>query len=520
MVNHFRISFICLITLILLIFPSGTVLTQVKAQKSDDLEDIVNIDFRIDVRIFTIMAALNAAGFDFERKGVEMSAVRVAVRDQLKNLDKDLLFRLKSFYRNWSPSQVQTIQSAYTSLALLIQGPPDFAFQKNAPDIPGEALQVTGFSKLLPEFYKKGELEKLWTQYREDYIAEIDKYRPVIKNVIHETVAYFRIPARVILDRQIILIPDLLSFHNVVNARNLEKTYYIIVGPTDDAESNYYQLQHEYLHFLVDPLIQKYGGQLMNLRSLIDLADDQPYMSDEFRGRFLLVVGESLIEALLAHFHPPEDIEAHEVELFRKGFIFAPAFIRALDQYIQSPDIRLPLYLESTFNSLSIKMIDSDEKRIDQIRRRLIRERVNIEKTQQKQLEEQERIQKNQDQFRVAGQLINDGEFEKAEIILNQLLVQEPDNGNIYFYLAQIHGQRKENSKALEFYLKASSSVNVQNWVRAWSFVRAGRHFAAEGKFEEARQMFEQVLRLDGDLRGAVEDARELIDRLPEKKFQ
>ena len=33
-------------------------------------------------------------------------------------------------------------------------------------------------------------------------------------------------------------------------------------GPADDPASNYVQLQHEYLHFLVDPLVEKYGGTI------------------------------------------------------------------------------------------------------------------------------------------------------------------------------------------------------------------------------------------------------------------
>jgi len=494
------------------------VLAQLTPSQADTLEDIVNIDFRVDIRLFTVMAALNVAGFDFERPGAEMSPTRIALRKELENLDPDLKIRLKSFHRSWSPSRAQSIQSAYTSLALLIGGPPDFELLDNLTDIPGEAIQISGFSELLPEFYRKASIESLWEKYRPVYIRELEKYRPVAKKVVIDTLKYFRIPARVVLDRQIIIMPDLLGYQDIVNARNLEKTYYIVVGPTEKAESNYYQLQHEYLHFLIDPLIRKYGGRLMELRTLLDLADDQPGISSEFRGRFLLIVGESLIEALLSRFHPPENLEAHEVRLSRQGFIFTPAFIRALDEFEKTPEIRLPLFLAKTFNALSESVIEDDQKRITRIRKLLVREQSAAEAARQRELEEQQRRQAARNRFNAAGLMIRQGEWEKARTILEELLAEDPENGNIFFYLAQIEAHGRHYDKALELYLRTVEAPNVPAWVRARALLQVGRFYANDGKFKEARQVFNQVLQLEGDLKGAAKEARELLNRLPADK--
>ncbi len=38
-------------------------------QSSDSVESLVNMKLTVDVRIFTVMAALNAAGFDYETPG-------------------------------------------------------------------------------------------------------------------------------------------------------------------------------------------------------------------------------------------------------------------------------------------------------------------------------------------------------------------------------------------------------------------------------------------------------------------
>jgi tetratricopeptide (TPR) repeat protein len=189
----------------------------------------------------------------------------------------------------------------------------------------------------------------------------------------------------------------------------------------------------------------------------------------------------------------------------------------ALDRFDETPDIRLPLYLENIFQKLTEDMINADNERIMEIRKRLVREQYAAEEARQKQIEEQKRIQDAQDKFKAAGQMINEGDFDTAEALLRELLEQDPDNGNVLFYLAQVYAQRQDYDQALEYYLKASDSGKIQDWVRAWSLLRAGRYYAAKQNYEEARRIFEQVLKLDGDLRGALEEAEQLIGRLPKE---
>ena len=83
-------------------------------------------------------------------------------------------------------------------------------------------------------------------------------------------------------------------------------------------------------------------------------------------------------------------------------------------------------------------MIKEEQVRIRQIRSRIIREKNAADEARQKQVAEQERLQNFQSQFNTAGQLINVGEFDKAEEILKGLLTQDPDNGNIQFYLVHL----------------------------------------------------------------------------------
>lgn len=510
-------------------FGAGTLLVSAQqsqpaanqTQQRDRLEDVVNIDLRSDVRLFTVMAAVNAAGFSYEIPGKEMSAVRLAVRDELNKVPRETLSRLRVFYTTHSFRRKPAAHSAYTSLALMLSGPPEFGFRADSPHIPDDVQRIVGFEELLSLFYEEAGLEEMWRRYRADYDSELEMYRPVVKDVIRQTLEYFRIPARIVLDRQIVLMPDLLGYQDVVNARNLDRAYYIVVGPADDPASNYVQLQHEYLHFLVDPLVEKYGGTILKSKQLLSMSHDQPELGADFRDRYLLIVGESLIEALLGRLHPVEDLERSQVDLFRRGLIFVPYFWRELETYEQSPELSLPTYLETIFSNISVSEVEKDAEVIAENEKKYLEEQ---EKREAQLAEDQARIEAaraHEDLIRTnlkeAGELIAQKRYAEAEVRLVALLESDPGNANAHFYLAQIAGQQGRYKDSLDQYVKVEQAEVVDLWIRAVSMVRIGRILAHQGDYVAARAKFEQVLQLEGDLRGARENAEESLAQLPEQ---
>src|SRR6184192_3245391 len=83
-----------------------------------------NVIVQPDQRLFTTMAALNAAGFDVEF-GSEYHPVREAVRKYAKEVDPDLLDRLKAFYNSHKGGDGDDAQLAkYISLAVSISDSP------------------------------------------------------------------------------------------------------------------------------------------------------------------------------------------------------------------------------------------------------------------------------------------------------------------------------------------------------------------------------------------------------------
>src|SRR4051812_45660587 len=77
-----------------------------------------SVTIQPDLRVFTTMAALNAAGFDVEFAS-DYHPVRQAVRKYASEVDSDLLARLKTFYQTHKDKETDQEQLAkYISLAV------------------------------------------------------------------------------------------------------------------------------------------------------------------------------------------------------------------------------------------------------------------------------------------------------------------------------------------------------------------------------------------------------------------
>ncbi len=483
----------------------------------EDPTSLLNIRFQEDVRVFTVMAALNVAGFDYERSGMEMSHVRREVRDQLGSLDPVLLARLRNFFQDHLsevPLSEQHID--YTSLALILTQPPDFDLNLPEQELPAGVWRVKGFEALLQEFFLKGQIATIWEGQRQYYKSELAGYLPVLRRAVKESLDYFRVPVRVMMDRHILLIPDLLNAHEIVNARNLERVYYIVVGPTRDPSNNFRQLQHEYLHSLVDPLIAQSAQMLQELEELLNVAQSQHRIRPALQNKFLLVVAESLIEALQIRLRKPEGeaLDREIVRLFREGLIFTPLFHRQLIEYETNELLSLPTFSEIILKSIGPSIIRDDLQDVASLEQKHREQDVAKKVAFEKEQEEVRLHNVGVRTLREAGRMIGEKQFAAAEALLEELLLDDPTNGSAFFYLGQIASQTGRYEDSYEWYLRATGS-SVEDWVKAWSFVRMGRIAASRGDFQEARGHFEASLALEGDLKGAREDARQLIEKLP-----
>src|SRR5258708_3284248 len=125
-----------------------------------------NVTITPDLRLFTTMAALNAAGFDVEF-GSQYHPVRDAARKYASEVDADLISRLKEFYAFHKGKETGEEQlPKYISLAVNVGDAPNFKPLTREEYLPPDARSVVGFADLMREFYDKAHLSQHWYELR------------------------------------------------------------------------------------------------------------------------------------------------------------------------------------------------------------------------------------------------------------------------------------------------------------------------------------------------------------------
>src|SRR5204863_2119750 len=107
-----------------------------------------NVRIDADVRTFVVMAALNAAGFDYETGGQPLSPARAELRKDLAKLDPQVRDKLAAFYKAHRRAGVDEAADAarYQALSLLMTQPPAFnIYQSNERAIPEDVQSLLDF---------------------------------------------------------------------------------------------------------------------------------------------------------------------------------------------------------------------------------------------------------------------------------------------------------------------------------------------------------------------------------------
>ena len=475
---------------------------------AQQLQDLVNIDFVADVRLFTVMSAINAGGFDYEA-GPLMHPVRGRVRDKLKSLNPELARRLRDFYvAHHAPNTPQREIAGYTSLALLLSDPPRFEITLPPPDIPSDVREVIGFEQVLPPFYQEAGLEQLWSEVRPEYEAEIEKYKPVVLQSVLQSQQYLRTETRMALDRQILFMPDLMSAYGLSNSRIVKNLYYLIVGPADSPEKNLHNVRHEYLHFLLDPIMEKNGLAIVQQQEVLKLIEDRPEVLERFGKDLRLLNTESLIEAVQLRIEQPQDIQAQLSQLYVAGNVLIYHYYEQLEEF-EKATISFPEYLPSVIQAFSLK-------REAARRERLSAERAAVRQKQEQEAQRARDQAERSDMLGQVGLLLQKKDHAAAERLLLALRGKKPDDPPVLFSLGQIELQKQNPAAAEAFLKKVIDHPAAPPWMGAWSRVYLARAYLMLDRLGDARDQLRQVTELSGDLRGAAEEAGKRLADLPQ----
>ncbi|MGA7412841.1 MAG: hypothetical protein WBW33_20365, partial [Bryobacteraceae bacterium] len=157
---------------------------------SPPAQDAGENQFDANITLFSVMAAINAAGFD---AGINAPInahfqVRDQIRAELAKRTIPCLSELRAFYSQHKKPTETADLSQYISFALLADGPPDFPI--HSVDLPEDVAALRGFGELLTRFYKEANLAELWNRSQPAYNKALGEFQPPILSAVLEANAY------------------------------------------------------------------------------------------------------------------------------------------------------------------------------------------------------------------------------------------------------------------------------------------------------------------------------------------
>jgi tetratricopeptide (TPR) repeat protein len=283
-------------------------------------------------QIFSVMCALDAAGFAADESTLSEMPSRLALRGELLKLQGPATDALRQFYRDYALADPGETLSRYITFSLVIGPSPNFTFLLDHDVLPPDALTIEGFQEVLANFYREAHLDLRWASVEPEYNRAIERYQSPVRRVVTVSDAYLReIYKPRYAHSFTVYIEPLVG--NRTNFRNNGNHYAIVVdGGPQFPEAD---VRHAYLHFLLDPLPLKYRESVMKKRGLLNIAARAPRLSAEYKNDFMAYADECLIKAVelrIRHLKPDKE-EAVLAEDDQAGFIMVRSFVVQLRKF-------------------------------------------------------------------------------------------------------------------------------------------------------------------------------------------
>jgi len=307
--------------------------------------------------LFTVLTAINAAGYDAEIDNPEGSPIRKAGRDYIQSLDLDLV-ELRGFVRAHHKPDPGADLSQYISYALVVNGPPEFGARYNSATVPPDVDALFGLTPLIQKFYKDAHIADIWQKVQPAYDQMIGRIQKPVMAAVLQVNAYLRQDTAGYLGRNFQVYVDLMGAPNQVQSRSYVDDYFVVVTPAPEPAAD--QIRHAYLHYLLDILPMKYTETVQSKHALEDYALGSPVLEEQYKGDFPLLMTECLIKAIESRL---DRNPAAPEQAMREGFVITPALAELLPEF-EKQEQSMRIYYPAMIDSIDLKR---EEKRLDHI---------------------------------------------------------------------------------------------------------------------------------------------------------
>ncbi len=439
-----------------------------------------NVGLEASEEIFSLLAALNAAGYDTGLAAGTVDETREDVRSELAQRNLPVLPQLQKFYSDHRIAGNSGAElGQYLSLGLLLGPPPDFHLTVPTSDLPPDAKAVAGLVPLLKKFYAEANLVELWRKFQPCYNAEISRYSEPVRSAVTLTDAYLRFPSGAYLGRKYSIVMCLLGAPEEVQARIYGQDYYLLVTPSQGLKIP--EIRHQYLHFLLDPLALKYASEIHQKEALLRWARPAPMLGQDFKDDFSLLLSECLIRAVELRIDktPKAAAEKSVTEMAASGLILVPYFYGVLPGYEQQEASMNVFYKDLV---LGIDL-GREKKRLASVKFTPARPASAL-KPEAEALSEETRLLNQGDN------LVFENRLPEAKAVFEMVLEKiNPQSERALFGLGLVASNTRKPNLAEGYFRKTLETAHDQRLV-TWSHVYLGRIYDLKGERRKALEQY------------------------------
>lgn len=308
------------------------------------------------------MCALDAAGFNSDESTLSEMPSRLALRTELLNQQGPATTELREFYRDHLLADPGETLSRFMTFALVVGPPPRFDFLLDRDVLPPDALAIEGFQEILANFYHEARLDLRWSRVAPEYERAIARDQSPVRRIVMVSNGYLREIYNPKFGHTFTVYVEPLV-GNRTNFRNNGNHYAIVIGAGQQFPLA--DVQHAYLHFMLDPLPLKYRDLVNQKKGILNIAARAPRLPVEYKSDFLAYADESLIKAVelrIRHLKPDE-LEAALAENDRSGFIMVRMFVTELQKF-EKAEPSMTLYFPDLLKGIDV---EAERKRLQNI---------------------------------------------------------------------------------------------------------------------------------------------------------
>jgi len=451
------------------------------------------IQLDADPRVFSVLAAINAAGYDTDLQSSNTHALREEIRQAIAKKNPGVLPELRRFFAEHKQASPTAELSQYLSFALSVRSMPEFDFRFNEAEIPPDVRQLAGFERLMQRFHREAGIEELFKQYEPVYDAAMARYQEGAARAILEVNAYLRNPSVGNLGRSFKVLIDLLGAPNQILVKNFQDDFYLVITPSADPQIDY--IRYSYFRFVIDPLTLKFAEELQKKRGLMDYAQAAPALDDVYKSDFPLLAGACLIKAIEARLAPASKRPAMIDQALREGYVVTPAFAELLPVY-EKQEQSMRLHFPDLIKAIDLKREEKRLAVVDFLKERPVKRAKVVEQRPVEAAPLTGALKKIED----ADDLIRKRDLEPAREMLLAAVKEadrEPTKARAYFGLARIATLQNKKDESLQLF-ETTLESQPEPSVKAWTHYYLGRLSELRGEPEKAMEHFRNALAIPG----------------------